>query len=121
MNDLARIARATNQAEAEFVQALLLEAGIPSTLRRSPGFDVPDMLAAGPRDVMVPSRAHDAAREVLLQAEIVTDNRAVVDPPTRVRLRAPALPRPQKIPHTVVQRRRPRVAASTPSARRPAR
>ena len=43
--------------------------------RRSPGFEVADMLAAGPRDVMVPSRAHDAAREVLLQAEIVTDDR----------------------------------------------
>jgi hypothetical protein len=91
MNDLARIARATNQAEAEFVQALLLEAAIPSMLRRSPGFDVPDMLAAGPRDVMIPSRAHDAAREVLLQAEIVTDNRAVVAPPKRGRLPARAL------------------------------
>jgi Putative prokaryotic signal transducing protein len=91
MNDLARVARATNQAEAEFVQALLLEAGIPSMLRRSPGFDVPDMLAAGPRDVMVPSAVHDAAREVLIQAEIVNDDRAVVDPPTRPRLPARAL------------------------------
>ena len=81
MNDLARIARETNPAEAEFVQALLLEAGIPSMARRSPGFDVPDTLAAGPRDVMVPSRAPDAAREILLQAEIVTDNRAVVARP----------------------------------------
>ena len=48
MNHLARVARATNQAEAEFVQALLFEAGIPSMLRRSPGFDLPDMLAARP-------------------------------------------------------------------------
>lgn len=91
MNDLARVARATNKAEAEFVQALLLEAGISSMLRRSPGFDVPDMLAAGPRDVMVASAAHDAAREVLLQAEIVTADRAVVDPPTRGRLPARVL------------------------------
>ena len=81
MNDLARIARATNQAEAELVQALLLDAGIPSMLRRSPGSDVPDMLTARPRDVMVPSRAHDAARDLLLQAEIVPDNRAVVTRP----------------------------------------
>ena len=73
------------------MQALLLEAGIPSMLRRSPGFDVPDMLAAGPRDVMVPSTAHDAARQVLLQAEIVTDDRAVIDPPMRGRLPARAL------------------------------
>jgi len=91
MNDLARVARATNQAEAEFVQSLLLDAGIPSMLRRSPGFDVPDMLAAGPRDVMVRSAAHDAARDVLLQAEIVTEDRAVLDPPTRGRLPARAL------------------------------
>ena len=62
-----------NQAEAEFVQGLLLEEGIPSTLRRTRGFDVPDMLAAGPRDVMVPASGHDAARDVLLEAEIVGD------------------------------------------------
>jgi predicted deacylase len=37
------------------------------------GFDVPDMLAAGPRDVMVPLSGHAAAREVLLQAELVGD------------------------------------------------
>ena len=91
MNDLARVARATNQAEAEFVQSLLLDAGIPSMLRRSPGFDVPDMLAAGPRDVIVPSAAHDAARDVLLQAEIVTEDRALVDPRTREWLPARAL------------------------------
>ena len=35
MNDLARVARATNQAEAEFVQSLLLDAGIPSMLSSS--------------------------------------------------------------------------------------
>jgi len=70
-----------NQAEAEFVQALLLEEGIPSMLRRTRGFDVPDMLAAGPRDVMVPEAAHAAAREVLLQAEIVRDQPNPVTPP----------------------------------------
>src|SRR3954449_10373845 len=65
--DLVRVAGAMNQAEAEFVQALLLEEGIPSLLRRTRGFDVPDMLAAGPRDVMVPEAAHADARAVLLQ------------------------------------------------------
>jgi hypothetical protein len=39
------------------VQGLLRAEGIPSMLRRTRGFDVPDMLAAGPRDVMVPRRA----------------------------------------------------------------
>ena len=58
------------QPEAEFIQMLLLEEGIPSTLRRSAGFDVPDMLAAGPRDVLVPESGVEAARDVLLQSDI---------------------------------------------------
>src|SRR5215210_4450951 len=49
--DLVRVAGGRNQAEAEFIQGLLLEEGVPSLLRRSRGFDVPDYLAAGPRDV----------------------------------------------------------------------
>ncbi len=34
--------------EADFIQNLLLEEGIPSMQRRARGFDVPDFLAAGP-------------------------------------------------------------------------
>ena len=51
---LVRIAAARNQPEAELLQGLLLEEGIPSMVRRSGGFDVPDFLAAGTRDVLVP-------------------------------------------------------------------
>ena len=69
--ELVRVAGARHQSEAEFIQGMLLEEGIPSMLRRTMGFDVPDMLAAGPRDVMVPASGAAAAREVLLQAEIV--------------------------------------------------
>jgi hypothetical protein len=69
--DLMRVAGARNQAEAEFIQGLLLEEGVPSMIRRTAGFDVPDFLAAGPRDVMVPASGAEAAREALLQAEIV--------------------------------------------------
>ena len=69
--DLVRVAGARHQAEAELVQGLLLEEGIPSMTRRSAGFDVPDMLAAGPRDVMVPASGAGPAREVLLQAELL--------------------------------------------------
>ena len=82
--DLVRVAGAMNQAEAEFVQGLLLEEGIPSTLRRTRGFDVPDMLAAGPRDVMVPASGHAAAREMLLEAEIVRDETSAPTAPSRV-------------------------------------
>jgi hypothetical protein len=60
-----RVATAQNQPEAELLQGLLLEAGIPSLARRSGGFDVPDFLAAGPRDVLVPRGGEAAARELL--------------------------------------------------------
>jgi zinc-ribbon domain len=69
---LVRVAGARNQAEGEFIQSMLLEEGVPSVLRRSAGFDVPDFLAAGPRDVLVPESGVATAREVLLQAELVS-------------------------------------------------
>lgn len=68
--DLVKVAGGRNQAEAELIQGLLIEEGVPSVLRRSAGFDVPDFLAAGPRDVLVPSAGAEAAREVLLQADM---------------------------------------------------
>ena len=63
--ELVSIARAGNQAEAELIQGLLLQHGVPSLLRRSAGFDVPDFLAAGPRDVLVPAAGAASARELL--------------------------------------------------------
>lgn len=77
---LVRVVGASNQTEAEFIQGMLLEEGVPSTLRRTRGFDVPDMLAAGPRDIMVPASGHAAAREVLLQAELVGDEQPGTPP-----------------------------------------
>jgi hypothetical protein len=68
--DLVRVAGGRNQAEAELIQGLLIEEGVPSMLRRSGGFDVPDFLAAGPRDVLVPEAGAQAARQVLLQADL---------------------------------------------------
>ena len=52
------------QAEADFVQSLLLEEASVAR-RRSGGFDVPDFLPSGPRDILVPSSGADAAREIL--------------------------------------------------------
>ena len=60
-----RVATAQNQPEAELIQGMLLEAGIPSLVRRSGGFDVPDFLANGPRDVLVPRGGEAPARELL--------------------------------------------------------
>jgi hypothetical protein len=70
---LVRVAGASNQTEAEFIQGLLLEEGVPSTLQRTRGFDVPDMLAAGPRDVMVPQSGYVTARQILLESSIVRE------------------------------------------------
>jgi hypothetical protein len=67
---LVRIAGGRNQAEAELIQNILLEEGVPSILRRSAGFDVPDFLAAGPRDVMVPESGALVARDTLFSADI---------------------------------------------------
>lgn len=62
---LVKVAYAQNLPEAQLIQGLLLEEGIPSMARRAPGFDVPDFLAAGPRDILVPESGSQAAREAL--------------------------------------------------------
>lgn len=82
--ELVKVAGGRNQTEAEFIQGLLLEEGVPSMLRRARGFDVPDMLAAGPRDVLVPRSGVETAREVLLQAELLGAAGTGVDSPARV-------------------------------------
>lgn len=81
--DLVKVAGAQNQPEAEFVQGLLLEAGVPSVLRRARGFDVPEFLAAGPRDILVPDSGVEVARDVLLQSDlgsVLPDSGASVRP-----------------------------------------
>jgi hypothetical protein len=65
-----RVAFARNQAESDLVQNLLLEEGIPSMARRTRGFDVPDFLAAGPRDILVPESGAAAARDMLREADV---------------------------------------------------
>jgi hypothetical protein len=73
--ELVRVAGGRNQAEAELIQNLLLEEGIPSIVRRTAGFDVPDYLAGGPRDVLVAESAVQAAREMLLEADLAPQER----------------------------------------------
>ena len=69
---LIKVGFARNQAEAEMLQALLLESDIPSILKRSGGFDAPEFLAAGPRDIWV-NRGHaQDARRIL--AETLTES-----------------------------------------------
>jgi hypothetical protein len=84
--DFIKIAGARNESEAEFIQALLRAEGVPSMLRRTPGSDVPDFLAAGPRDVLVAASQGDIARDVLLHTQTAPGT----PPPHRT---APALHR----------------------------
>ena len=69
---LVKVGFARNQAEAEMLQALLLESDIPSILKRSGGFDAPEFLAAGPRDIWVNQGHAQDARRVL--ADTLTDS-----------------------------------------------
>jgi hypothetical protein len=78
--ELVRVAGGRNQAEAELIQGMLLEEGVPSILRRTAGFDVPDFLAAGPRDVLVPEAGAEAARELLHDARLGPPAAAPVRP-----------------------------------------
>jgi hypothetical protein len=82
------VVTASQQAEAEWIQMLLLDEGVPSTLRRSAGFDVPEMMAAGRRDVLVPESGLEIARQVLLDSDIDPVSPAQVAGPAPARLLA---------------------------------
>jgi ketol-acid reductoisomerase len=60
---LVKVAYAQQQMEAEMIQGLLAEHGIPSMIQRT--VDNPEFLAAGPRQILVPEAAAEEAREVL--------------------------------------------------------
>lgn len=68
--ELVRVAGGRNLAEAELIQGILLDQGIPSVQRRMRGFDVPDFLAAGPRDILVPQAAAQEALALLTDADM---------------------------------------------------
>jgi Putative prokaryotic signal transducing protein len=67
---MVKVAFARTQPEAEMLQGLLTEAGIPSLLKRSAGFDNPEFLPSGPRDVYVAQGLAQRAREVLADTMI---------------------------------------------------
>ena len=60
-----KVAVAPNETLALLMDGLLRDAGGPSLVQRDPGFDVPDILAAGPRDLLVPGAYLEEAREIL--------------------------------------------------------
>ena len=88
---LVRVAWTRNQAEAELIEGMLLAEGIPSLMRRPAGFDVPDFMAAGPRELLVARSGLDAARDVLLQNDIAASAAVRVSSPRATRVLAALL------------------------------
>lgn len=78
---MVKVAFARTEPEAEMLQGLLAEAEIPSLLKRSAGFDNPEFLPNGPRDVYVSQanakRAREVLAEVLIEDEV--DERAALE------------------------------------------
>lgn len=64
---------ALNQAEADMLEDMLASEGIPSVVRRIGRADVPDFLAAGRRELLVPESALTAARELLRLEDVSGD------------------------------------------------
>jgi hypothetical protein len=60
-----KVAVAPNETDALLMDGVLRDAGVPALIQRAPGFDVPDFLASGPRDVLVPGSLLEEARQVL--------------------------------------------------------
>ena len=86
-NDLVKVAYARDESEAEFLQNLLRDADVGSVVRRARGFDVPEFLAAGPRDVLVAASDVPVARDVLREvepAEPESSSASGADRPSRV-------------------------------------
>jgi hypothetical protein len=83
--ELVCVAAARSLPEAEFIQGMLLEEGVPSLLRR--GVGLPGLLDAGggPREVLVAASGALTAREVLGVGALVADA------PTAAHVRAPGV------------------------------
>ncbi len=65
MDEWVKIGSAPNETFALMMEGLLKGADIPVLIRRPMGFDVPDFLSAGPREILVPSSALPEAREIV--------------------------------------------------------
>jgi hypothetical protein len=67
---LVKVGFGRTQVEAEMLQGFLGEAGIPSVLKRTIGFDTPEFFASGPHDVFVNASDAKRAREVLAEMTV---------------------------------------------------
>jgi hypothetical protein len=85
---LVQIVQARNPTEAQLMQSVLEDAGIPSIDRPSRAFDILDLLAVGPRDILVSAAAAEDARALLgVEAPVVpvgSTPAAFAEPPSRL-------------------------------------
>lgn len=65
MERWAKVASASNEATAMMMEGLLRETGITVLVQRASGFDAPEFLAAGPRELLVPEPELAEARQIL--------------------------------------------------------
>ena len=65
METWVKVAVAPNETSALLMDGMLKDAGIPSLIQRARGFDAPDFLSAGPRDVLVPASSLGEAKQIL--------------------------------------------------------
>jgi hypothetical protein len=64
-DDLVRLTGAGTLPEAEMMQDLLAQQGIEVLVQRTPGFDLPQYLAGGPRELYVRREQLEAARAIV--------------------------------------------------------
>ena len=60
-----KVAAAPDESVGLLMDGVLKDARIPALIQRAPGFDVPDFLSSGPRDVLVPGALFEEARQIL--------------------------------------------------------
>lgn len=65
MHGWVKVASAPNETVALLMEGLLRNTGIPVLVQRASGFDAPEFLAAGPRELMVPEPELAEARQLL--------------------------------------------------------
>ena len=65
MNAWAKVGSAPNETMALMMEGLLRKADIPVLIQRPTGFEVPDFLAGGPREILVPETNLPEARDIV--------------------------------------------------------
>ena len=65
VDEWVKVGAAPNETAAMMMTGILDDFDIPALIRRGAGFDIPDFLSAGPRDVLVPYDFFEEARQIL--------------------------------------------------------